>query len=60
MHQADKTKLHSVENTDRDNLIYLPDFCQIVLDRMRNPTVEEVHEDDNELNFRHIIFKVIS
>ena len=26
----------------RDNLIYFPDFCQIVLDRMRNPTEEEV------------------
>ena len=46
--------------THRDNLIYFPDFCQIILERMRNPSVEEVYVDDDELNFRHIIFKVIT
>ena len=44
--------------TSRENLIYFPDFCQIVLDRMRNPTEEEANVDDEELNFHHLIFKV--
>ena len=39
-------------------MIYFPDFCQIVLDRMRNPTEEEANVDDEELNFHHLIFKV--
>ena len=35
----------------RNGLIYFPDFCQIVLERIRNP-------DPEEENFRQMVFKV--
>ena len=36
----------------RNGLIYFPDFCQIVLERLRK-------SDPEEENFRHMVFKVI-